>query len=245
MGPTAHSYSRHVQPCHERASHATQLKGLTTVLTRTESRQTPKASYCAALHNGGGVCHIALALHAATWPPYMSWLPGRPSSWVTTLEYTTLPILLFAGGALAKVCLPCWKALKPPPGSKAKPRVPWESLVRVDTGPMPSHLVPLKYMEAKFVAPFRPSHDMVLLKPKGYLSRPPDTCQAALSGHVYSFPQPCGEAVAGVFPCHPDDAPEKLTVVLLRATTAQNDIADIVARSPALQVGLTCGPHQL
>lgn len=145
-------------------------------------------------------------------------------------------LLLFTGCEVAKVCLPCWNALQPPPHSRAKPRVPMESLVRVDTGPMPAGLPKLTHLESKLLAAFRPSHDMFLLKPKGRLDRPPDACQAKWVGHVYAFPQSSGNVLGGVYPGNPDDAAAHTSVVFLTAKTKGCDIADMVARSPALQV---------
>ena len=146
------------------------------------------------------------------------------------------------GVDIAKVCPECWRDLSRTTGrggqKKGAPVVPKNSLVRVDTGKVPSHLPALTALEAKFISALWSSREVYLMKPEGRQDRPNDCYQKSWKGHVLAFPQACGRQLQAVFPPNPEDAAASVNVVFLSAVGECADIAAMASRSPALQVSL-------
>lgn len=140
------------------------------------------------------------------------------------------------GVDMAKVCPECWRDLSHRNGSVAAPKVPKNSLVRVDTGKVPAHLQLLTAIEAKLVAPYRYSRDLYLMKPEGRQDRPNAAYQKCWTGHVLAYPQACGQQLSAVFPADPAEAAASINVVFLSGPTDGSDIPTMANSSPALKV---------
>jgi hypothetical protein len=127
----------------------------------------------------------------------------------------------------ATVCNECEASLK-------AGCVPKASLVRVDTGKLPSHLEPLTYLENKLLAPQRGSRCLMICNTGR--RRPADTCHKYLRGHVVAFPNPSTNELCDQFPLEMSKIPEVLQVVFLVAAPDRAAIEALARKTPALQV---------
>lgn len=134
------------------------------------------------------------------------------------------------------MCPECWADLSRK--APSKPKVPTNSLVRVDTGKVPLWLEPLTAIEAKLLAPCRASRDMYLMKPSGSRQdRPNDAYQTKWTGHVLAYPQASAREVQLILPADPEQAAASIPVVFLAQASTREEVEEMARNSPALQVG--------
>lgn len=157
-----------------------------------------------------------------------------------TVSTHALALVSVAGIDMAKVCPDCWCELTRNNKGQPAPAVLKNSLVCVDTGKVPTHLLPLTAVEAKLLAPYRYSRDMFLMKPKGRQNRPNEAYQRAWTGHVLAYPQAAGHRLGAAFPANPEEAAAAINIMFLHPAREEADIAAMASRSPALQVGGHC-----
>lgn len=113
-------------------------------------------------------------------------------------------------------------------GALQKSKVPQASLVRVDTGAIPDHLLPLSMFEEALLAIGRPMRYVSVMKPSGNRGG----SQYCYRGHLIAFPNVDVSDVRRSFPLSFSEIP-KIMQVCFDDTTR----ADVLISVPSLRVG--------
>lgn len=139
-------------------------------------------------------------------------------------------LLCFAG--IAVVCEECVGALR-------HGHVPKAAFARFDAGTAPD-LPPLTLLEMLLVATYRAIRAMYMCKPGDGRGRPYDTLHRCHTGHVIALCNPKPSDIIAVFPAALEDVPEIIQVVYLTAAANEEELQQMAANTPALQVSALC-----
>jgi hypothetical protein len=134
------------------------------------------------------------------------------------------------------VCKDCLSFLK-------RNKVPSQSLVRVDTGPIPRNpdpklnLAPLRMLEERMVSVIRTLGKMVyIIKPAGAANLPPQCRQQCTKGHVIAFPNVTPQQIAKTLLLTEGELPQILQVVFLFTSSNRDDLEKMASTCKALRV---------
>lgn len=132
----------------------------------------------------------------------------------------------------------------------SRSKVPTHSLVRIDPGPLPSHLPPLTFLEEEIIAPLRVKRYVSMIGPykkqqwndySGH-SWPTDSPQNRayfdqLRAHVTAFKSSAVKDLpAMLYPLPADELPNLINVVLISPAKDLEGIRSLARRSPMLKV---------
>ena len=106
--------------------------------------------------------------------------------------------------------------------------VPPHSLVRVDCGLRPSHLLPLTPVEQLIVAQYIAHRQVIILRPANFQSfRTTDTFGTALRGHVIASPSDNAQKLVRFLPMLPSAMPEHISVILISAAPSHDKVCQL------------------
>ncbi|KXZ41220.1 hypothetical protein GPECTOR_641g751 [Gonium pectorale] len=139
------------------------------------------------------------------------------------------------GDHLLSVCLGCRQEWR-------RGAMPALSLACVDNGARPkvwdgacwAELEQLTAVEERLLAIWRPLRQVVVCRPPSASAA--EEAHVKLRAHVVAFKAPTLQQLASVFPCHPDQVPDLISVVFVSPAQTPAEVAALARRTPALHV---------